>query len=193
MVSPHVGTNFVIFFSTFSDAFPALAHPAPFYHHPLQTTARPLPKDSSSMELAGQKEPLALKRFTSVYIIYFPQTGTSLTYLDPGSGALNSTRLRATLLRHRKAARTFQTSTGANSNLHPKRESRHRRLDAWSKKASNLSYFHMLPGIGVREGGSGGSGDPPSDLKPVGLWKYREALKMLAEAFRSSFKPSKAP
>ena len=39
----------------------------------------------------------------------------------------------------------------------------------------------------------GDPGIPLSDLKPVGLWRYPEALKRLAEAFRGSLKPSEAP
>ena len=40
---------------------------------------------------------------------------------------------------------------------------------------------------------SGDPGIPLSDLKPVGLWRYPEALKRLAEALRGSLKPSEAP
>ena len=43
------------------------------------------------------------------------------------------------------------------------------------------------------KGVPGAPGSPLSDLKPVGLWRYPEALKRLAEAFRGSLKPSEAP
>ena len=46
------------------------------------------------------------------------------------------------------------------------------------------AYEKGVPGV---------PGSPLSDLKPVGLWRYPEALKRLAEAFRGSLKPSEAP
>ena len=52
-----------------------------------------------------------------------------------------------------------------------------------SKKQDPSAYEKGVPGA---------PGSPLSDLKPVGLWRYPEALKRLAEAFRGSLKASEA-
>ena len=53
--------------------------------------------------------------------------------------------------------------------------------------------FGSIAASAYEKGYPGYPGIPLSDLKPVGLWRYPEALKRLAEAFRGSLKPSEAP
>ena len=60
----------------------------------------------------------------------------------------------------------------------------HTKMAAMLKYSSSSAY---------EKGDPGDPGIPLSDLKPVGLWRYPEALKRLAEAFRGSLKPSEAP